>query len=164
MTLYAASVPVFLHYLGQMRGLVTLPGADLNAAVGDAFPAHQQFATAANFSLRVTLPLAGRQVILPEPGRDRAGLCRQIDAVCDVLRLLPPADFIGAESRVIPHRAGQADLAQTGAEYLHLYGMPNFFFHMSMGYAALRASGLPLGKGYFDGYHRYPTDIPTPGV
>ena len=75
-----------------------------------------------------------------------------------------PLILSALKSRVIPHRAGQADLAQTGAEYLHLYGMPNFFFHMSMGYAALRASGLPLGKGYFDGYHRYPTDIPTPGV
>jgi hypothetical protein len=50
-------------------------------------------------------------------------------------------------------------LEQTGAEFLHLYGIPNFFFHLTMGYAALRAAGVPLGKADFDGLHSYPADF-----
>jgi hypothetical protein len=60
---------------------------------------------------------------------------------------------------VIRHQAGFALLEQTGAEFLHLYGIPNFFFHLTMGYAALRAAGVPLGKADFDGFHSYPADF-----
>ena len=63
---------------------------------------------------------------------------------------------LGAEGRVIQHRAGFADLEQDGASFLHLYGMPNFLFHVTMGYAALRAAGVALGKADFDGSHDYP--------
>ena len=63
---------------------------------------------------------------------------------------------VSAEGRVIAHRAGFADLEQDGATFLHLYGMPNFLFHVTMGYAALRAAGVPLGKADFDGLHAYP--------
>ena len=55
--------------------------------------------------------------------------------------------------------AGFAVLEQTGLEFLQLYGLPNFFFHMTMGYAALRAAGVPLGKADFDGFHFYPEDF-----
>ncbi len=34
--------------------------------------------------------------------------------------------------------------------------MPNFLFHLSMGFAVLRAGGLEIGKGDFDGLHEYP--------
>ncbi len=44
-------------------------------------------------------------------------------------------------------------------EFLHLYGLPNFFFHLTMGYAALRAAGVRLGKADFDGFHSYPDDF-----
>ena len=57
---------------------------------------------------------------------------------------------------MIVHRAGFADLEQDGASFLHLYGMPNFLFHVTMGYAALRAAGVALGKADFDGFHDYP--------
>ena len=36
--------------------------APLDAQIADSFPARQQFATAAGFALRVTCPLAGREV------------------------------------------------------------------------------------------------------
>jgi hypothetical protein len=67
-----------------------------------------------------------------------------------------PDEFIGAEARIIRHRAGFADLEQTGTDFLFLYGLPNFFFHITMGYASLRAAGVALGKADFDGFHDYP--------
>lgn len=153
--MYQASVPVFRHYLSRISDIVALAGPDaLDARIGDSFPARQQFATAAGFALRVTCPLAGREVPdLPQ------GLGPRLAVARAMLGAMTPADFEGAETRTIRHQAGFAVLEQTGSEFLHLYGMPNFFFHLTMGYAALRAAGVPLGKADFDGFHSYPADF-----
>jgi len=149
-SLFPASVPVFRHYLGQMAGMVERGAGAMDAAIADSFPAGRQFATAAAFALRVSCPLAGREV----PGLPEA-LAPRLAVVRAVLGAMREADFVGAEDRTIRHRAGEAELEQTGAEFLFLYGLPNFFFHLTMGYAALRTAGVPLGKADFDGLHQY---------
>ena len=153
--MYQASVPVFRHYLSRVSDIVAVAGPDaLDARIADSFPARQQFATAAGFALRITCPLAGREVPdLPQGLGPRLAVARAL------LGSMSPADFEGAESRIIRHHAGFAVLEQTGAEFLHLYGTPNFFFHLTMGYAALRAAGVALGKADFDGFHAYPADF-----
>lgn len=151
--MYHATVPVFRHYLGQMSAIVEKVGrgAALDVRIADSFPAHQQFATAAGYSLRVACPLAGRDVPdLPKALAPRLAVARA------TLGAMKPVEFEGAESRIIRHRAGLADLEQTGQDFALLYGLPNFFFHLTMGYAALRQAGVPLGKGDFDGFHLYP--------
>lgn len=153
--MYQASVPVFRHYLSRVSDIVAVAGPDaLDARIADAFPARQQFATAAGFALRIACPLAGREVPdLPQGLGPRLAVARAL------LGSMTPADFEGAETRLIRHRAGFAELEQTGAEFLHLYGMPNFFFHLTMGYAALRSAGVLIGKADFDGFHSYPADF-----
>ncbi|WP_128515432.1 DUF1993 family protein [Tabrizicola thermarum] len=153
--MYQASVPVFRHYLSRVSDIVAVAGPDaLDARIADAFPARQQFATAAGFALRIACPLAGREVPdLPQGLGPRLAVARAL------LGSMTPADFEGAETRVIRHRAGFADLEQSGSEFLYLFGLPNFFFHLTMGYAALRAAGVPLGKADFDGLHAYPADF-----
>jgi uncharacterized protein len=150
--MYQASVPVFRHYLSRVSDIVAVAGPDaLDVRIADAFPARQQFATAAGFALRVACPLAGREVPdLPE------GLGPRLAVARAMLGAMTPAEFEGAENRIIRHRAGFAELEQTGSEFLHLFGLPNFFFHVTMGYAALRAAGAALGKADFDGLHSYP--------
>lgn len=121
------------------------------------FSAAQQVATAAGFALRVAYPLAGQAVPpVADLGLDRIGLGRRLVAASEALRALEPADFAGAEVRRIRHRAGFAELDQSGADFLHLFGMPNFLFHVSMTFAVLRAEGVELGKADFDGLHDYP--------
>jgi uncharacterized protein len=159
-TLYAASVPVFLHYLSQMRGM--LGRGDLTAQIADSFPAGQQFASAIGFTLRTTYPLAGREIPELHGSTDAMGLLARISAAEAALHALSEKDFVGAEARVIRHQAGQAMVAQKGADFLHLYGLPNFFFHLTMGYAALRANGADLGKADFDGFHHYPPGFRFP--
>ena len=153
--MYQASVPVFRHYLSRVSDIVAVAGPDaLDARIADSFPARQQFATAAGFALRIACPLAGREVPdLPQ------GLGPRLAVARAMLGALTTSDFAGAESRIIRHRAGFAELEQTGSEFLYLYGLPNFFFHVTMGYAALRAAGVPLGKADFDGFHSYPEDF-----
>jgi uncharacterized protein len=149
--LYTASVPVFRHYLGRVTAIAERVGeAALRARIVDTYPAGQQFAAAAGFALRVACPLAGREVPnLPQALGPRLAVARAM------LGALPAEDFAGAEDRLIRHQAGDVVLEQDGATFLHLYGMPNFFFHLTMGYAALRAAGVALGKADFDGQHVY---------
>ncbi len=159
--LYAASVPVFGHYLNRLSAMVGRTAGQEHLLQGrlapDMLTAAQQVATAASFALRVTYPLAGRPVALAEDhGLDRIGLGRRIAAAQTGLADLRPDEFAGAESRRIRHRAGFAELDQSGVEFLHLFGMPNFIFHTSMAFAVLRQAGLEIGKADFDGLHDYP--------
>jgi hypothetical protein len=153
--MYQASVPVFRHYLGRVAEMVERAGPEaLDAQIADAFPAGQQFATAAGYALRIACPLAGREVPdLPQALGPRLAVARAM------LGAMAPQDFQGAETRMIRHTAGFSDMTQSGAEFLYLYGLPNFFFHLTMGYAALRTAGVPLGKADFDGFHSYPPDF-----
>lgn len=158
--LYTASVPVFRAYLSRVSAMADRAGPVLLAArIGDAFPAAQQFSTAAGFALRGACPLAGREL----PGLPTA-LAPRLAVARAMLGAMRPGDFEGAEDRVIAHRAGFADLEQPAAEYLHQFALPNFFFHLTMGYAALRGAGMALGKADFDGLHVYPTDFSFGGV
>jgi hypothetical protein len=153
--LFDASVPVFRHYLGRVTLIVERAGPKLLAAqIGDAFPAGQQFATAAGFSMRIACPLAGREV----PDLPKA-LAPRLAVVRATLGAMRPEAFDGAEDRLIRHQAGFADLEQSGSDFLYLYGLPNFFFHLTMGYAALRQAGMPIGKADFDGLHQYPAEF-----
>jgi uncharacterized protein len=150
--IYAASVQVFVPYLVRVQRIVGRAGdAVQHARIADSFSADQHFATAAMFALRIACPLAGRDV--PRLG---GSLAQRLVRAIDHLNGLPMADFNGAEVRRIRHVAGFADLDQPGIEFLYQFGIPNFFFHLTMGYAGLRAAGMTLGKADFDGLHHYP--------
>lgn len=150
--IYAASVQVFIPYLTRVQRIVARAGdAVQHARIADSFSAEQHFATAAMFALRIACPLAGRDV-----PRLEGSLAQRLARAIDHLEALHAADFNGAEARRIRHVAGFADLDQPGTEFLHLFGMPNFFFHLTMGYAGLRVAGMALGKADFDGLHSYP--------
>lgn len=159
--LYAASVPVFLHFIDRLEGLLSLvEGREelLSARLApDMFGLAQQAATAIAFALRTACPLAGRAVpALDEPPMHLPGLRARIRDARIVLTALPPEAFAGAETRRIRHRAGFAQLDQDGAAFLHLFGMPNMLFHLSMVFAILRANGVEVGKADFDALHDYP--------
>lgn len=157
--LYTASVPVFQHYLTRIEGLMTHATPDhlTRRLAPDMFPLGQQMATAMRLSLRVSYPLAGRAV--PQDvaaGTDAAGLRERLAVTRAALGGLAPGEFAGAEGRTITHVAGFSELEQNGADFLHLFGMPNFLFHTGMAFAILRANGAAIGKADFDGLHDYP--------
>lgn len=166
--LHQASVPVFLHYLDRLAGLVDtseiqarergIDAAELLAArlAPDMLPFSTQVEIAANFALRACFPLAGLPV--PPYGEFPAtfdGLRARIARVVTLLGALDPSAFNGAESRVHESRAGNALVSLKGAEFLSLYALPNFFFHVTTAYAILRSRGLAVGKEQFDGFHDY---------
>jgi hypothetical protein len=159
--LFNASVPVFRHYLDRIGGLLDKVEGREEVLVArlapDMFTCSQQLATAINFSLRVAAPLAGIDVPADTgAGTDLAGLRARRHAADAFLAALDPAGFEVAAERRIRHRAGFAELEQSGADFLYLFGMPNFLFHTAMAFAVMRANGIEIGKADFDGLHDYP--------
>ena len=161
--MYNASVPVFRRYLRNLRALVSLAATHPDAETllhARLAPNMNDFATqveiAANFGVRCCGPLAGKPERSGGPfDASFSGLRARIDDVLAFLDALTPGDFDGAHERIIDDRAGAADLALPGQQFLCEYALPNFFFHLSTAYAILRQAGLPIGKGDFDGFHSY---------
>lgn len=158
--MYAASVPVFQRYLGQLARMVdagAAHGCDLQARlVPDMLPLGLQIDIATQFSLRACAPLAGREV--PPFGQGSASfadLHARIHRAQAFLAELTPAQMADSAKRLCTDQAGQATVALPGAVFLSQYALPNFFFHLTSAYALLRQQGVPLGKADFDGWHRY---------
>lgn len=76
----------------------------------------------------------------------------RIDWVQNYLKGFTHAQLEGSDEREITIKTGP-ESSQTfdGRSYLLVFIVPNFFFHMTMAYALLRHSGVPLGKKDFMG-------------
>ncbi len=166
--LWRATIPVFDAVLLRLertvaKAIATL-GTDADAAfmqrpAPEMLPAGRQVATAAQFTLRIAYPLAGRRVPEVRGGLDAAGLGSRLAETRALLAALPPGDFAGAEGRLVRFQAGFADLEQDGEAFLHGFGLPNLYFHQAMAHVALKQAGVRLGKADFDGLHDYPENF-----
>jgi hypothetical protein len=164
--LYRASVPVLVGVVDRLaatlvRAAEQLGPEGLEAALAQRpaprmLPAGRQLATTAQFTVRIAWPLAGRRPPELRGGFDAAGLADRLAAARERLAELAPAEFVGAESRLVRFQAGFADLELPGAAFLHEFGLPNLYFHQAMLHVALKQGGVNLGKADFDGIHEYP--------
>lgn len=159
---------VFLHYLERLDGLLHMvadhdPAIAANRLHPEMAPLLRQARTAIGFTLRVSCPLAGRDIVSFE-GDDVTldGVRGELAHTADYLRTLPDAAFDGLAGRQVDTVAGFANLHLDGPEFFTMYGLPNFFFHYGMVYAIARAAGVPVGKADFDGYHAYPAGFSFP--
>ncbi|MFK8035217.1 MAG: DUF1993 family protein [Hyphomicrobiales bacterium] len=160
--LFQATVPVFKHYIQRIKAIVSqLDDKQIplltSALSPDTFCAGQHLKIAQGYALRTIFPLLDQAI--PELDQDGHKAQCLLERCNTAQRLLDPitkANFVGANSRTIKHTAGMAELAQTATGFVTLYAVPNFYFHLTMGYATLRQAGIPLGKGDFDGHHSYP--------
>jgi hypothetical protein len=74
----------------------------------------------------------------------------RIQSCLAFLDTLKPADFEGAEARLIDLHFMPGKVI-TGSDYLTEMALPNFYFHLTTAYAILRHNGVPLGKSDFIG-------------
>lgn len=117
----------------------------------DMFETGFNFAIAIQFAARaLCLPA---KIELPEFPETYtvANLLRFSDEVSILIEPISEADF----APLVSHRAGDAELVQTTAEYVSCFALPNMIFHMSVSYAGLRNCGMNIGKADFDGFHIY---------
>lgn len=155
---------VFVHYLTQLSRLIeklqSLEGGERNLAAArlaeDMFALGVQAKVAANFALRGCCGLAG--VAIPEYDADTAslyGVRSHIDQVLDFIKDLDIPISEKSECEV-DDKAGFRAIKMPASDYISLFVLPNFFFHLSMVYATAKNHGASVTKGDFDGIHQYP--------
>ncbi|HZI83274.1 MAG TPA: DUF1993 domain-containing protein [Casimicrobiaceae bacterium] len=163
-SMYQASVPVFIRMLTNLKGILGKAAAHaqakkidesvlLNARLyPDMFPLTRQVQIACDFARATPARLAGKEPLaLEETEKTIAELVTRVDRSIEFVQTLKPSDIDGSEGREIVRPIRGEPKKFTGINYLEQFGLPNFFFHLTTGYAILRHSGVELGKADFIG-------------
>ncbi len=164
LSMYQASVPVFLRMLTNLKGILQKAAAHAQARkideavlVGsrlypDMLPLSRQIQIASDFARGTAARLAGGEPPSYEDNEKTfAELTARIDRTLDYLRTKKAAEIDGSESREIVRPVRGEPHKFTGINYLMQYALPNFFFHTTTAYAILRHNGLELGKSDYIG-------------
>ena len=168
-TMYQASVPVFIQFLKAMSNVLdkadahcvtkkTDPLAFTSARlIADMFPLSRQVQIACDFAKGVTARLAGVDVPSWEDNEKTIPeLKSRIAKTIAFVESIKPAQIDGAEGREITIKIAGNPMTFEGQDYLLKFGMPNFYFHSAAAYSILRANGVDIGKRDFMG--------PVPGM
>jgi uncharacterized protein len=164
LSMYQASVPVFLRTLAALSGILDKaaahaaqrkiePSVLLNARLfPDMFAFLRQVQLAADFAKGAGARLAGIDV--PKFADTESAfdeLKTRIAKTADFLKTLTPAQIDGSENRDITIPIGGQPQSFKGQPYLLHFALPNFFFHATTAYDILRHCGVEVGKRDFIG-------------
>ncbi|HTM94263.1 MAG TPA: DUF1993 domain-containing protein [Croceibacterium sp.] len=156
--IYHASAPVFVTALANMKSWLDLPAAV--AAEGELFearlvedmkplPAQYQFAS--DSAKNAIARLAGVDApAMPDTEASFAELRERCDKTIAFIESVgPQALETSATREVVMKFPNGTGYRFSGEDYLTRFALPNFYFHVTMAYAILRARGVPLGKPDF---------------
>ncbi len=165
-TLYSASVPVFIRSLGNLRHLIQKAQKDAltrqydeQALVDfrlapDMLPFRIQICIASDAAKLCAARISGLDAPKYENTESSLEeLIVRIDKTIEWLHTVPADRINGQESKEITFPAGK-DMTRTllAEDYLKTWSLPNVFFHITIAYAILRHNGVDLGKiDYLEG-------------
>ncbi len=162
--MYAASVPVVLNGLNNLKKILTKAEAwatekgvkeeaVLNARLAlDMLPFAKQIQLVSDTAKGVAARLGGVDVpSYADTEGTFAELHERLQKTIDFVKSVDAKGFEGSESRQIVMKFPNRTIEFTGLAYLTGFAIPNFFFHVTTAYAILRHSGVPLGKPDFLG-------------
>ncbi len=163
-SMYQASVPVFIRMLTSLNGVLSKGAAFaqakkidesvlLNARLNpDMFPLTKQIHIATDFARGTGARLAGAEVPSYEDNEKTfAELTARVDRTIAYLKTLKNTQIDGSETREIVRPVRGEPKTFTGINYLLQYALPHFFFHVTTAYAILRHNGVELSKGDYIG-------------
>jgi uncharacterized protein len=162
LSMYQASVPVFVMSLKAMSGILDKAEAhcaakkiDPSVILGlrlapDMFAFTRQLQIATDFAKGASARLAG---VEPPAWDDKeatfADLRVRLQKTIDFVSSLKAAQIDGSEQRDITIKIAGVPNTFKGQPYLVHFALPNFYFHLTAAYAILRANGIDVGKGDF---------------
>ena len=164
LTMYSASVPVFVRMLGNVG--TWLDKAEAHAAAKkfdssvylaarlapDMLPFPKQIQIACDAAKFCVARLAGSEAPKFEDSETSISELRErIAKTVAYVRSVPAAQIDGSDARNISVPRRDGSMTMTGEDYLRQFVLPNFYFHVTMTYALLRHCGVDLGKGDFLG-------------
>jgi len=159
LTLYQASIPVFVRMLDNLSTILDKaaahaeakkidPAVFVNARLApDMFPLSRQVQIATDMVKGCAARLAGIEVPRYEDNETTfAELQARIDKTKAFIQSVNASQIDGSEERPITLKFGSRELSFLGQPYLLDFVLPNFHFHLSMTYAVLRHNGVEIGK------------------
>jgi len=163
-SMYQASVPVFVKTLGNLAAILD-KAASFAAAkkidpsvllayrlAPDMLSLTRQVQIAADHAKRGPARLAGIEAPAYEDNEASfAELTARIDKTIAFVNTMKPGQIDGAEAREITLKIGGGSQTLSGQAYLLHNALPNFFFHVTTAYAILRHCGVEVGKKDFIG-------------
>lgn len=164
MSLYEVLVPQFKKMLGNLERWLDAgvafaekkkfdPNVLLQARLApDQFPLVRQVQTACDQAKFTVARLCSKEPpVHADTEQTIDELRERIRQVIAYLDTYTPADFEGAEERVIELRVLN-NKKMRGLSYVYEFQLPNFYFHATTAYAILRHNGVDLGKRDFLGH------------
>ena len=159
LSMYQASVPVFVKMLTNLKGVLQKAAAyaqarKIDEAVlvnarlyPDMLPLSKQIQIASDFARGTAARLAGAEPPSYEDNeKTLTELITRIDRTIEFLRTKKAGEIDGSETREIMRPVRGEPHKFSGVNYLLQYALPNFFFHTTTAYAILRHNGIEVGK------------------
>jgi hypothetical protein len=158
-SLFDASIPIYLHMLRNLDAILDKAEAHAKATgsdVGgyldarlapDMHPFTRQIQMASDAAKLGSARLAG---VTPPPFADdettwpelKARVAKTIAFVAGLER----GQIEGREDQTIELKFPNRTMTFSGRDFLALFSLPNFMFHVTTAYALLRMQGVPLSK------------------
>jgi uncharacterized protein len=168
-SMYTASVPVFLHMLRNLVHLLEKGEANAQARkfdpavlatsrlAPDMLPFTRQVLIACDAAKLCAARISGVEAPKFEDTETTFGeLKERIRKTLAYLETVPASALDGTEDKEITFPVGrETKRTMTAQAYLTTWALPNFFFHVTTAYAILRHNGVDLGKSdYLAGAQR----------
>ncbi len=162
-SMYSASVPVFLQLLGGLSGVLDKGAAQAGARKLDAtvllntrlypdmFTLARQVRQACEHALAAGRVAGAELPKLPDSDGSFEEMKRRIATTVDFLKGLKPSQLDGQEDKEVTITMGGQPRSFRAQSYLFHMAMPNFYFHTTTAYNILRHLGFEIGKRDFLG-------------
>jgi hypothetical protein len=164
MSLYSASVPVYVQLLGAMDTIIDKAVAQCPARKAeeafvlgdrlypDMFPLARQIQAVCDHAAGSCVRVAGGTYEIPPRTETTFAQLKQrvANAIAAVQAVKAEALDAGA-SKDVSFPMGPRTIAMRGDNYMLHYAMPNFYFHLTTAYDILRHRGFEVGKRDFLG-------------
>ncbi|MFN0190750.1 MAG: DUF1993 family protein [Aestuariivirga sp.] len=157
--MFESSVPVFIQFLTALSTILKKAEAHCSAKkidpavmlaqrlYPDMFALTRQVQIATDSAKGAGARLSGVEVpSFPDTEKTFDELQERIAKTIAFLKSLDAKGFEGAAARDIRFKAGAQERSFKGDEYLRIWAVPNFFFHVTTAYAILRHNGVEIGK------------------
>ena len=164
LSMYQASVPVFVRALGNLADVLKKGEAHAKSKnvtdevllqtrlIPDMLPLVKQVQIAADIACRGAARLAGAEPMSFEDNETTLEqIYSRIDRAIEYIKTFKPEQIDGSEDRPIALSIAGTEVKFTGQQYLLHFAMANFYFHCTTTHAILRQSGVEVGKRDFLG-------------
>lgn len=164
LTMYQASIPVFVRMLGNLSAILDKaiayaeakkidPAIFVNARLApDMYPLSRQVQIATDMVKGCAARLAGIDVPRYEDNESTfTDLQARIAKTLAFIEGVSAEQIDDSEERDILLKFGSREIRYLGQAYLVDFVLPNFYFHITVAYAILRHQGVEIGKMDFLG-------------